>query len=69
DTFCGTLVAALAQGAAFAAALRRACAASALACTRPGAQNSVPACDEVERRLADAADPIPAPATSFPLQA
>jgi ribokinase len=69
DTFCGTLVASLARGEAFAAALRRACAASALACTRPGAQSSVPACDEVERRLADALDPMPASAMSFPLQA
>ncbi|MGO4775987.1 PfkB family carbohydrate kinase, partial [Lysobacter sp. 2RAB21] len=47
DTFCGTLVAALAAGAAFADALRRACADSALACTRLGAQTSVPAQNEV----------------------
>lgn len=52
DTFCGTLVAALAQGEDFAAALRRASAASALACTRAGAQTSVPTRDEVERLLA-----------------
>jgi ribokinase len=52
DTFCGTLVAALAQGDDFAAALRRASAASALACTRAGAQTSVPTRDEVERLLA-----------------
>lgn len=51
DTFCGALVAALAGGEAFAAALRRACAASALACTRPGAQTSVPGHAEVERLL------------------
>lgn len=52
DTFCGTLVAALAQGDDFAAALRRASAASALACTRAGAQTSVPTRLEVERLLA-----------------
>jgi len=51
DTFCGALVAALAAGSGFAAALRRACAASALACTRPGAQTSVPSHAEVERLL------------------
>lgn len=52
DTFCGTLVAALARGDDFADALRRASAASALACTRPGAQTSVPTRSEVERLLA-----------------
>jgi ribokinase len=52
DTFCGTLVAALSGGMAFASALRRACAASALACTRLGAQAGVPSYDEVERLLA-----------------
>jgi len=68
DTFCGTLVAALARGLSFAAALRRACAASALACTRIGAQASVPSHDEVERWLAEGADSMPAAVTSFPLQ-
>lgn len=67
DTFCGTLVAALARGLSFAAALRRACAASALACTRAGAQVSVPSHDEVERWLAGA-DSMPPAVTSFPLQ-
>ncbi|TCV92726.1 ribokinase [Luteibacter rhizovicinus] len=52
DTFCGTLVAALSRGLAFGQALRRAGAASALACTRLGAQAGVPAHDEVERLLA-----------------
>lgn len=42
DTFCGVLVAALAQALPFDAAVRRACAASALACTRLGAQTSIP---------------------------
>jgi ribokinase len=68
DTFCGTLVAALGRGLSFAAALRRACAASALACTRAGAQASVPSHDEVERWLGEAA-PAPAAGMSFPLQA
>lgn len=47
DTFCGTLVAALARGEAMAAALREASAASALACTRMGAQASIPTRAEV----------------------
>ncbi|NUO75426.1 MAG: ribokinase [Lysobacter sp.] len=54
DTFCGTLAAALAAGEGVAAALRRASAASALACTRPGAQSSVPARAEVDALLAGA---------------
>lgn len=53
DTFCGAFVAALAQGQGFAHALRRASAASALACTRMGAQTSVPQADEVDALLAD----------------
>jgi len=52
DTFCGTLVAALSLGLPFPAALRRACAASALACTRLGAQAGVPMHGEVQRLLA-----------------
>ncbi|MEH6420059.1 ribokinase [Pseudomonas sp. CGJS7] len=68
DTFCGALIAALAGGAAPAAALRRASAASALACTRPGAQTSVPTHAEVEALLHTAdrrvvAGPASAPAT------
>ncbi len=42
DTFCGVLVAALDQGASWPDALRSASAASALACTRAGAQSSIP---------------------------
>jgi ribokinase len=42
DTFCGALVAVLSRGAALAAALRFASAAAALACTRLGAQASIP---------------------------
>lgn len=51
DTFCGTFVAALALGEGTDAALRRACAASALACTRAGAQTSVPTHAEVDALL------------------
>jgi ribokinase len=43
DTFCGALVAELGRGAGWPEALRFACAAAALACTRPGAQSSIPA--------------------------
>lgn len=52
DTFCGVLVAALADGVALADAMRRACAASALACTRIGAQTGIPTRGEVDALLA-----------------
>lgn len=52
DTFCGVLVAARARGATMPLALREASAAAALACTRPGAQSSVPTRDELDRFLA-----------------
>ena len=52
DTFCGTLAAGLASRMPMEEALRRACAASALACTRLGAQTSVPARAEVDALLA-----------------
>lgn len=42
DTFCGVLVAALDQGSDMQQALRLASAASALACTKAGAQSSIP---------------------------
>jgi ribokinase len=51
DTFCGVLVAALDQGATLQDAMRRACAASALACTVAGAQSSVPTADAVATLL------------------
>ncbi|MEP7187116.1 MAG: ribokinase [Rhodanobacter sp.] len=51
DTFCGTLVAALNQGLPFGPALRRAAAASALTCTRVGAQAGVPTHDAVDHLL------------------
>ena len=52
DTFCGGLVAALSQGADMAQALRVASAAGALACTRLGAQSSIPNTAEVSHFLA-----------------
>ncbi len=52
DTFCGGRVAALSQGADRARALQMASAAAALACTRPGAQSSIPEAAEVARFLA-----------------
>lgn len=42
DTFCGAFVAALARGAAMQQCLQEASAASALACTKLGAQSSIP---------------------------
>jgi ribokinase len=53
DTFCGALVASLAQQHALPFALVRASAAAALTCTRPGAQDSIPACAEVDQFLLD----------------
>jgi ribokinase len=49
DTFCGVLVAALAQQRPWPEALRRASVAAALACTRAGAQSSIPTRAEVDR--------------------
>ncbi|MEO8937224.1 MAG: ribokinase [Burkholderiaceae bacterium] len=54
DTFCGVFVAARARGDSMASALCEATVAAALACTRPGAQASVPARGEVERFAATA---------------
>ncbi|MCL1635101.1 ribokinase [Luteimonas sp. SX5] len=59
DTFCGTLVAALGRGEPMADALREASAASALACTRLGAQSSVPTRAEVAALMASATDRRP----------
>ena len=55
DTFCGVLGAALNVGLPLAEALRLASAASALACTRLGAQASIPSHAEVEDLLRTAA--------------
>ncbi len=51
DTFCGSLVATLSQGQDMPAALRIASAAAALACTRRGAQLSIPSASEVHSFL------------------
>ncbi len=53
DTFCGVLVAALSQGQAVAQAMRQASAAGALACTKPGAQSSIPTQSELAAFLKD----------------
>jgi ribokinase len=52
DTFCGSLVAALSQGKALPEALQFASAASAIACTRWGAQSSIPEAAEVTAFIA-----------------
>jgi ribokinase len=52
DTFCGVLVAAMAQDVPLVDAMRRACAASALACSRIGAQTGIPTRGEVDAMLA-----------------
>lgn len=51
DTFCGYLAASLDAGLDFEAALRRAAVAGSLACTRPGAQPSIPVASEVDARI------------------
>lgn len=51
DTFAGVLIAALSEGRPLGAALRRANVGAALACTRPGAQPSMPARAEIEAAL------------------
>ncbi len=48
DTFVGSFVAALSQGATLSDALRQASAASALACLTPGAQSSIPTRAQVQ---------------------
>jgi len=51
DTFCGVLAAALGDGETLRAAMRRASAAAAIACTRLGAQASIPTRAEVDAFL------------------
>ena len=53
DTFCGVLVAGLAQQLALTEALARASAAAALTCLRPGAQDSMPTRAEIDQFLSD----------------
>ena len=60
DTFCGVLVAALGRGEGFAAALRQASAAGALACTRAGAQSAIPPLAEVTALLHTSQENTPA---------
>ncbi len=61
DTFCGTFVAALSRGAEVPQALREASAAGALACTKLGAQSSIPTAADVDAFLsAQAKEPVPA---------
>ncbi len=55
DTFCGALVAALSRGAPLNQSLQEASAASALACTKLGAQSSIPSREEVLRFMKYAA--------------
>lgn len=54
DAFCAALVVALLEGREQAQALARACAAGALAASRPGAQPSLPTAAEVDEALAGA---------------
>jgi ribokinase len=56
DTFCGALCAALSKGLGMDQALRYASAAAALACTRLGAQSSIPEAAEVAGLLAAQSD-------------
>ena len=56
DTFCGALAAALSQGQSLGDAMRYASAAGALACTRMGAQSSVPEVAEVRALMASQPD-------------
>ncbi|EKF20053.1 ribokinase [Nitratireductor pacificus] len=52
DTFCGYLAAGLAEGFGLEEAMRRAAAAGALACLKPGAQPAIPLKAEVDAALA-----------------
>lgn len=51
DTFCGYLAASLDAGLDFEASLRRAAVAGSIACTRPGAQPSIPVTSEVDAKI------------------
>jgi len=53
DCFVGVLASALREGEDLASALRRASVAAGLACTRPGAQTSLPTRTEILSRLSD----------------
>jgi ribokinase len=53
DAFCGAVAAAYAQGRPLAEALRRGCAAGALATTRLGAQTALPTSSDIDRLLVE----------------
>jgi ribokinase len=53
DSFTGAFAAALDQGLGFTTALARGAAAGSLACTKAGAQPSVPTKDEIDAAMAD----------------
>ena len=55
DSFCGALAVALADGAPLREAVRRGCAAGALAATRMGAQSAMPAAAELDQFLRQSA--------------
>jgi ribokinase len=57
DCFVGVLAAALDRGATLGPALHRASVAAGLACTKPGAQPSLPTRAEIDARLSDLAPP------------
>jgi ribokinase len=63
DAFNGALAAALAEGRPMVEAAAWACAAGALAVTRPGAQGAAPHRAEIDRLAAGAPPPRPLPST------
>lgn len=65
DAFCGSLVAALGQGASMPKALLWASAAGALTCLQRGAQASIPTADDVAQFVAQQAPPDAAALTSL----
>lgn len=61
DTFAGVLAASLDRGATLPEAMRRAAAAAALTCTRPGSQGSIPDAAETDALLARGVTAFTAP--------
>lgn len=62
DTFAGVLCSAMIEGRSLAEAMRRACTAAALACTRAGAQAAQPTREQIDQALADAPAAVETPA-------